>query len=101
MPPRFFGTRLQARLTLREPDWTQPEMTRRLPLRTMLRRVCAGSWLALPRRGRGEVRFIQLSSAILTTHFNGSATDFDFDGISIQLAVASRTSSLDHGFALQ
>jgi hypothetical protein len=39
--------------------------------------------------------------ALITTHFNRLAADFDFDGIRIELAVASRTSFLNHGIALQ
>jgi hypothetical protein len=44
------------------------------------------------------VRFVQLSGAVVATDLDGLAADFDFDGISIQLAVASRTSSFNHGF---
>ena len=101
MSPRFFWTLLQARLNLREPDCTHPEMTRRLPLQTTRPRLCVGSRLPLPRHGGGQVRFVQLSGAVVATDLDGLAADFDFDGISIQLAVASRTSSFNHGFTLQ
>lgn len=47
------------------------------------------------------MRFLQPSRAVVATDLDGLAADFDFDGISIQLAVASRTSSFNHGFALQ
>jgi hypothetical protein len=57
--------------------------------------------LPLPRSYCGAVRFLQPSRAIFATDLDGLAADFDFDGISIQLAVASRTSSFNHGFALQ
>ncbi len=50
---------------------------------------------------RGNVRFLQLPCAVVTTHFNGLAADFDFDGILTQLAVASCTGRFNHGIALQ
>jgi hypothetical protein len=46
------------------------------------------------------VCFLQLPSAVVTADFNGFVADFDFDGIAIQLAVASRTSRFHHGIAL-
>ena len=46
------------------------------------------------------MRFLQLPGTVVTAHFNCLAADFDFDGISVQLAVASRTSRFNHGIAL-
>ena len=48
--------------------------------------------LPLPQSCRGAVRFLQLPRAVITTDLDGFAADFDFEGIFIQLAVASCTS---------
>jgi hypothetical protein len=54
-----------------------------------------------PRRCRGNVPFLQLLRALIATHLNGLAADLDLDGIQIQLAIASRTSRLNHDITLQ
>jgi hypothetical protein len=56
--------------------------------------------LPLPKSCRGAVRFLQLPSAVITTDLDGLAADFDFEGIFIQLAVASCTSRFNHDVAL-
>src|SRR5713101_42158 len=56
---------------------------------------------ASPRRCRGNVRFLQLLRALVTAHLNGLAADPDLNGIYVDLAVASRTSFLNHDIALQ
>lgn len=42
------------------------------------------------------MRFLQLLGTLVAAHFNGSATEFHFDRIRIQLAVASRTGCRSH-----
>ena len=54
-----------------------------------------------PRGRRGSVRFSQLLRALITADLDRLAANFDFDGIRIQLAVASRTSFLNHDIPLQ
>jgi hypothetical protein len=56
--------------------------------------------LFLPRGCRKAVRFLQLPRAIVTTDLDRLAADFHFEGISIQLAVASCTSRFNHDVAL-
>src|ERR1700694_3330667 len=51
---------------------------------------------ALPGRRRGGMRFLQFVRALIAAHFNRLAADLDLDRISIQPAVASRTSYLNH-----
>src|SRR5215472_15724736 len=51
----------------------------------------------LSRGGGGVVRFLQLLRTLLAAHFNGPASEFHFDWISIELAVASRTGLRGHG----
>jgi len=46
------------------------------------------------------MRFFQFRGALVAAHFDGLAADFHFDGISIELAVASRTSCTTHGVVL-
>jgi len=47
------------------------------------------------------VRFLQLLRALVTAHLNGLAADPDLNGIYVELAVASRTSFLNHDIARQ
>jgi len=56
--------------------------------------------LPLPRSCRGAMRFPQLPRAVVTTDLDGLSADFDLEGISIQLAVASCTSRFNHDVAL-
>jgi hypothetical protein len=56
--------------------------------------------LPLPRSSCGNVRFLQLPRAVVTTDLDGLAADFDFEGMSIQLAVASCTSRFNHDVTL-
>src|SRR5215468_9720218 len=48
-----------------------------------------------------RVRFLQLLSAVVATHFNCFASDLHLDRLPFQFAVTSRTRLLSHGFLLQ
>jgi hypothetical protein len=45
--------------------------------------------LAVHPRSRGDIRFFQLLGALFAAHLNRLAADIDFDGIRIEIAVAS------------
>jgi hypothetical protein len=69
------------------------------PMTIVLNNTTAND-LPLPRGCRGAMRFPQLPRAVVTTDFDGLSADFDFEAISIQLAVASCTSRFNHNVAL-
>src|SRR5437764_5000080 len=55
----------------------------------------------LPRRRREALRVLELARAVLAAHLNRLTADLHFDGVCIQLAVASRTGLLCHDTALR
>jgi hypothetical protein len=63
----------------------------------LIRNACS----PLYRRSRGYTRFFQLAGTLFAAHFNRLATDLDFDGIRIEIAVASRASFLNHDITLR
>jgi hypothetical protein len=52
-------------------------------------------------RSRGDIRFFQLPGALFAAHLNRLAAYADFDGIRIEIAVASRARFFNHGITLQ
>jgi hypothetical protein len=52
-------------------------------------------------RKRGDIRFFQLLGALFAAHLNRFTANADFDGIRIEIAVASRARFFNHDITLQ